>query len=194
MKRIIQVTLRGHAHAFSLQAEADAALQAYLDRARLRLADDPDRDEVLGDIEQAIAEKLNHLPGAADRVFSRAELASVLDAIGAVDAGNADDVATPAPSRQRRRLCKIRQGRCLAGICQGLAVYSSIHVGWVRTIVVALSMITVLLATILGMSNFALTFVAWLPVLIYIALMFILPVADTRDAWRARHGSHSSAT
>lgn len=194
MKRIIQVTLSGYPDKFSLSEGADAALQSYLDRAKRRLANDPDRDEVLRDLEQAIAEKLGKLPGSQERVVGRDELSPVLEAIGAVDTDNPQTIPADAPPDHRRKLYRIRQGRWLAGICQGLAGYSGIRVRWVRSIVVVLSLVTVFLALVLMMSNFVLAFIiAWLPILIYIAATFALPVAETRGPCADDYGKHSNA-
>lgn len=186
MKKVIQIILSGSSTTFQLDENADDALQSYLNRAKLRLGTDPDREEVLRDLEQSIGEKLARLPDAAGRIVSRDEVDSALEEIGAVDTGNAESGVPEARSSHRRQLFRIQQGRWLAGVCQGLAAYSSIRVEWVRLIVVALSIFAAFLSTIpmitFSASNLMLSiFIAWLPVAIYVVLMFILPVARTRD-------------
>lgn len=173
MKKIIHISLSGHPATFPLDEAGDAALQSYLDRARTRLEHDPDREEVLRDLEQSIAEKLACLPDLAGRTVRRDEVASTLDEIGAVDTDSAGAGTPEGRITRRRRLYRITEGRWLAGICQGLAAYSSIRVGWVRFIVVLL----VIFTSFLSLS----IVIAWIPVLAYIALTFILPVARTRD-------------
>lgn len=179
MKKIIQITLSGHPASFQLDVDADAALQSYLDRARLRLENDPDQEEVLRDLEQSIGEKLAQIPGAASRVISRDEVDSVLEQVGAVDTGNAETVAPDADARpdHRRRLCRIQEGQWFAGVCQGLAAYSSIRIEWVRSIFIILSVFT-----------------SGLPIVIYVVMMFILPVVRTRDEFFAGYYGRPNAT
>ena len=167
MQTVIQVSLSGHSKTFLLEEDACRALQAYLDRARSRLKRDPDREEVLRDLEQSIGEKLGQSLRPENRVISRKEVDVVLDEVGAVNAGNGDAADTP-PSEGPRRLCRIEEGKWFFGVCQGLAAYSGIAVEWVRSIFVIVSVFT-----------------GGIPVLIYLVLMFVLPVVQTRDEYTA---------
>ncbi len=162
MQKLTQVTLSGHAAAFPLDEDAVAALQLYLDRAQVRLAGNPDRDEVLRDLEQSIGEKLAVQMAGGGQVIQRATLVGVLDQIGVVEPIGAAE-APPPPPDGRRRLCRIQEGQQIAGVCQGLATYTSIRVDWVRTTFVLLSLVT-----------------AGVPALIYMALAVALPVVRTQ--------------
>jgi phage shock protein C len=64
-----------------------------------------------------------------------------------------------------RRLHRIREGQNIAGVCTGLAAYTELDVDWVRSLFV--------LATLFTAGVFS---------VVYIALAFILPVAETREA------------
>ena len=64
MDKTISIRLRGHAEQFRLEEVAYERLAQYLDRAASRLQDDPDRAEVLGDLERSIGDRL----GGLDRV------------------------------------------------------------------------------------------------------------------------------
>jgi phage shock protein PspC (stress-responsive transcriptional regulator) len=165
MDRTILVSLDGHAGRFRLDEPADARLSRYLERAAARLYDDPDRAEVLGDLERSVGDRLAALPGPADRVVTTVDIDGVLEAIGAVETGH-DPVADvrPAPGR-RRRLRRVREGQQIAGVCTGLAAYAEIDVDWVRTVFVLGTLVT---AGILG--------------LVYIVLVLVLPVTPTREA------------
>ena len=90
----------------------------------------------------------------------------VLEEIGAVDTGH-DPASGGAPTRapKPRRLHRIREGQQIAGVCTGLAAYAELDVDWVRTVFFLGTLVT---AGFLG--------------LVYIALAFILPVAETREA------------
>ena len=172
MQTVIQVSLSGHSKAFHLEEDAYRALQAYLDRARSRLKRDPDHDEVLRDLEQSIGEKLGQSLRPENRVISRKEIDVVLDEIGAVNAGNGDTADTVQFGRPRR-LCRIEEGKWFFGVCQGLAAYSGISVEWVRSIFVIVSVFT-----------------GGIPVLIYLVLMFALPVVQTYDEYNASLRTH----
>jgi phage shock protein PspC (stress-responsive transcriptional regulator) len=175
MQTVIQVSLSGHSKAFQLEEEAYRALQAYLERARSRLKRDPDHEEVLRDLEQSIGEKLGQSLRPENRVISRKEIDVVLDEVGAVNTGNGD-AADPAQFGRPRRLCRIEEGKWICGVCQGLAAYSGIAVEWVRSIFVVVSVFT-----------------GGIPVLIYLALMFALPVVRTYDEYNASLHMHSGA-
>jgi phage shock protein PspC (stress-responsive transcriptional regulator) len=167
MQTVIQVSLSGHSKTFLLEEDAYRALQAYLDRARSRLRRDPDNEEVLRDLEQSIGEKLGKSLRPENRVISRKEIDVVLEEIGAVNTGNGEAADAPQPG-QPRRLCRIEEGKWFFGVCQGLAAYSGITVEWVRSIFVIVSVFT-----------------GGFPVLIYLVLMFVLPVVRTHDEYNA---------
>jgi phage shock protein PspC (stress-responsive transcriptional regulator) len=175
MQTVIQVSLSGHSKTFQLEEEAYRALQAYLDRARSRLKRDPDHEEVLRDLEQAIGEKLGQSLRPENRVINRKEVDVVLEEVGAVDTGNGDAVDTAQLGRPRR-LCRIEEGKWIFGVCQGLAAYSGIAVEWVRAIFVIVSVFT-----------------GGIPVLVYLVLMFALPVVSTYDEYNASLHTHSGA-
>ena len=163
---MIVVSLEGHAGQFRLREDAYDLLARYLDRAAARLQDDADRAEVIGDLERSVGDKLAALPGSSDRLVSAADIDAILEEIGAVDTGRdpvPDEAGAP---RRRRRLHRIREGQEFAGVCTGLAAYAELRVDWVRWLVV--------LATIFTAGIFG---------LVYLALVFILPV----DATRAIH-------
>ena len=175
MQIVIQVSLSGHSKTFLLEEEAYRSLQSYLDRARARLKRDPDPEEVLRDLEQSIGEKLGQSLRSENRVISRKEVDVVLAEVGAVNTGNGD-AAEPPLFGQPRRLCRIEEGKWIFGVCQGLAAYSGISVEWVRAIFVIVSV-----------------FSGGIPVLIYLALVFALPVVRTCDEYKASLHTRSSA-
>ena len=175
MQKVIQISLSGHPTMFQLAEDAYAALQSYLDRARSRLKRDPDRDEVLRDLEQSIGDKLAPLR-PENRVISRREIDAVLEQVGAVNTGNGESPAATPPPDRPRRLCRIQEGEWFCGVCQGLAAYSSIDIAWVRTIFIILTICT-----------------GGLPILLYIVLMFVLPVARTHDEYAAMQSDVNAA-
>jgi phage shock protein PspC (stress-responsive transcriptional regulator) len=176
MQTVIQISLSGHSTPFQLDEDAYKALQSYLERARSRLKRDPDRDEILHDLEQSIGEKLATLLHGENRIINRAEVAAILDQVGAVNTGNGETTGGTTQADRPRRLCRIEEGKWLFGVCQGLAAYSSITVDWVRTIFIIVSL-----------------FSGGIPILIYLVLAFALPVVRDRDEYNASLQSHSGA-
>jgi phage shock protein C len=176
MQTVIQISLSGHSTTFQLDEDAYRALQAYLDRARSRLKRDPDREEILRDLEQSIGEKLVELLRGDKRVVSAREVDSILEQVGAVDTGNGEPAAGAQPGVPRR-LCRIEEGKWFFGVCQGLAAYSGIQVEWVRSIFVIVSVFT-----------------GGIPLLIYLVLMFALPVVGTYDEYKASLRTQVGAT
>lgn len=166
MQTVIHVGLSGHATTFLLDEDGYASLRAYFERARSGLRRDPDRDEILRDLEQSIGEKLAALPHSGGRVIAGGEVDSVLGQVGTVDPGSSNGQARRAPSMRSRRFCRVEQGKWISGVCAGLAIRSGIRVDWVRTIFV--------LATV---------FTGGLVALVYVALMFALPALQTRDEY-----------
>ena len=165
MDKTIVINLSGHPEAYRFTEAAYDRLAEYLDRAATRLQDDPDRAEVLADLERSVGDKLAALLASQDRLVSVADIDGVLEQIGAVDTGQEPPADERDTQPRRRRLQRIREGQWIAGVCTGLAAYSEIRVDWVRTLFI--------FATIFTAGGFA---------LVYIALAFILPVASTREA------------
>jgi phage shock protein PspC (stress-responsive transcriptional regulator) len=95
MRRVISVSLNGNA--FQLEDDAHALLESYLDGASRALAANPDRDEILGDLEQAIADKCARFLGAGRSVLKRADVETVIAEMGPVD-GGADATSDAAAS------------------------------------------------------------------------------------------------
>ena len=97
MQKVIAISLTGHTRQFRLTEEAYADIDRYLSQARARLGSDADPDEVIGDLERSIGERLDAL-APDDRVLDATQVRGVLDEIGAVDGGPRARSAAPAPS------------------------------------------------------------------------------------------------
>jgi phage shock protein C len=173
MKKVNLVSLGADARQYSLDDGAYAHLYDYLERARVRLHADPDRDEVLRDLEQSISEKFANLLREGERVLTRADVEAALAQVGPVDAGSADPPPSgPSLPPRRRRLYRLREGQRIAGVCAGLAAYSDIRVDWIRTLFLALAAVT-----------------GGLFIVIYFVAAFILPVAQEPEEYAAAYGS-----
>ena len=150
MKRVITASLNRNAYPF--EEDAYAHLEAWLAEASARLADDPDRSEILADLEQAIADQCTQRLPSHQKVVTLEELRPALDHVGRVetpDAGPAAAAAAAAPAGaaattapQAVTLQQVSQGAWISGVCLGLARYSGIDPTLVRLLALVLLFIT----------------------------------------------------
>lgn len=87
MRAVNTISLNGNA--WQIESDGCEALATYLKSAETRLSADPDREEILADLEQAIADKLSRHVNAHKNVVSAMEVAQVLQEMGPVEAGAA---------------------------------------------------------------------------------------------------------
>jgi phage shock protein PspC (stress-responsive transcriptional regulator) len=183
MEKVVAINLNGRA--YHVEEPAYAALVAYLDRAAAQLASDPDRAEILRDLEQAIAEKCDRLLGPQKTVVTAEEVGRILAEMGPVETGDgtsapgqehaaADD--RPRGAAAAKRLYQIREGAMISGVCAGLAAFLDIDVTLVRVAFVILAIVTK------GV---------WL--LAYGIMMFVIPYAETAEQRAAASGQPFSA-
>lgn len=164
MQRVIGVRLSGHEAPIEMDEDAHDKLRHCLNRYEARLG--KDLDEVIRDLEQSIGEKLFDRMGSHRRVANLADVNAVLGEVGALDE-EAGAVPEPDDRLGRRRLLRIKEGQWIAGVCTGLAAYADVRVDWVR-----------LLFLVLAAGSIGVFLV------IYIALVFLLPVIPTHEAYR----------
>jgi len=184
MRSVISVELDGTT--FTCDERAYAALRSYLDRAGTRLGSHPDRAEVIAGLERSIAAKLRQRAATvAGGTLDEAAMLAALKEVGRVDGPVLDD---SAPSGRRpaldepvssaeggygeprtRKLYRLREGKWFAGVCAGIAAYAGIDA-------VILRLIFILTAFFSG----------GIVVLVYLVLMFVMPIADAEieDAHR----------
>ena len=150
MKRVITASLNRNAYQF--EEDAYARLEAWLAEASARLAGDPDRTEILADLEQAIADQCTQRLRPHQQVVTLEELQPALDQVGRVetaeagpatatpDAAPGSAAATAAP--QTVTLQQVTQGAWISGVCLGLARYSGIDPTLIRALALVLLFIT----------------------------------------------------
>ncbi len=178
MQKVVSISLNGIA--YQLEEPGYQRLRDYLERAEARLADSPDRAEVMGDLEQAIGEKCSHALGPHKTVVSTVELERIIEEMGPVESADESraDPAAPSgapsspPLAPRKRLYNIREGAMWAGVCNGIAAYLNVDVTWVRIAAVLLTLFT-----------------SGAVLLVYLALMFIVPYANTAEDRAAAFGA-----
>jgi phage shock protein PspC (stress-responsive transcriptional regulator) len=182
MERVVTINLNGNP--YQLEEPAFDALRAYIARAEAALAGNPDKAEIIRDLEQAIADKCARNLGAGKTVISSAEMKRVIDEMGPVNGDDdkpasgddADDDDADFGPRAPRRLYRIYDRHAWTGVSAGLAAYAGIDVAWVRV------------AWILSAI-----FSGGFSVLIYLVLIFAVPVAATSEELAAAHGAAFNA-
>lgn len=172
MERVVTINLNGNP--YQLEEPAYDALRAYIGRAEAALTDNPDRAEIVRDLEQAIADKCAAYLSPAKSVVSASEMARILEEMGPVEGANEQSAPRPESGPQegaRKRLYRIKDGAWIAGICTGIAAYLNMEVTIVRLIAIVLGFLT-------G---------GWI-LLVYLIAMFMIPSAHTSEEWAAAHG------
>ena len=190
MNKVITINLGGNA--YQLEEGGYDALRNYLETATARLQGNPDRDEILSDIEQAIAEKFRARLASHKTVVLAKEVEAVLAEMGPIEpdpdaskagasggATGSSTAAGPDPSAghgtKPKRLYRIREGEMIAGVCNGLAAYVGIDPTIVRLAFVLLTMF-------------------WgTGVLVYIVLAIVVPEASTPEEKAAAAGFPATA-
>ena len=187
MNTVIIINLNGNA--FHLEEPGYQSLRAYLERAQAQLKDNPDKTEIMADLEQAIADKCAHFLQPHKNVLSAAEIEEILKEMGPVQSDNAADASAAASSTPNaesksgaaaanapKRLYQIREGAMLSGVCTGLAAYLNVDVTIVRIAFVLLALLTT------GI---------W--ILVYLIMMLVVPFANTGEEYAAAAGAPFNA-
>src|SRR5688572_4425330 len=163
MKRI-SVTVSLNRTMLQFDETAYARLEQYLAESVSLLEGDPDPQEILNNLEQAVADQCTRRMAAGQTIVTLAQLEPALGEIGAVQVPNGGTASGPSPREGARDgarpLRQISEGAVISGVCQGLARYFALDVTLLRVITVLL-----LLGTGGGM------------ILVYLALMLLMPYA-----------------
>jgi phage shock protein PspC (stress-responsive transcriptional regulator) len=194
MNKVITINLGGTA--YQLEEVGFDALREYLDDAADRLRGNPDRDEIVADIELAIGEKFRSRLSNYKNVVTAPEVEAVLAEMGPVQgdsdfaagegpdsashasahSGAATDTATSTGTRTTpKRLYCIRDGAMLCGVCNGIAAYFNIDPTVVR---LAFALLTLFWGT---------------GVVVYLILAVVVPDASTAEEKAAAHGAPFTA-
>jgi phage shock protein PspC (stress-responsive transcriptional regulator) len=166
----IATTVRLNRSVLQFDDAAHARLEQYLAESTSLLEGDPDPQEILADLEQAVADQCLRRLRPQQAVVTLAELEPALDEIGSVQApGDGPAPASssstmrdtpPSPSMLSRSLQQVSQGAVISGVCLGLARYFSFDATMLRIVAVLL---------LFGTGGAM--------VLVYFGLMLLLPYA-----------------
>lgn len=167
MQKVISINLNGHA--YQVDEAGYDALRDYLAGAERTLAGNPDRREIVADLEQAIANRCRQVLGPHKSVVTAAEMEQIIKEMGPIEAPGAageaesESAREPADAAPRsRRLYRIPDGAMIAGVCNGLGAYFGVDAVLVRFGFVIAAVLTKG-AAVIG----------------YVAMMFVIPEAKT---------------
>ena len=195
MNKVITINLGGNA--YQLEEGGYDALRAYLETAAAKLSGNPDRDEIISDIERAIAEKFRALLASHKNVVETKEVTTVLTEMGPIEAEPGESAGTTAGSAEAasgatgqrkageertagsgtapKRLYRIQEGAMFAGVCNGIASYLNLDPTLVRIAFVVL--------TLFWGSG----------LLVYVAMAFLVPEARSPEEKAAASGFPATA-
>ncbi len=184
MRKVTTINLNHNA--YQIDEDGYEALRQYLENSERALGGNPDKAEIMADLEQAIADKIRVALGQYKTVVSAAEIERILKEMGPVVGtseganqtadGHVSSGAGAQTGPRPRRLYRIEEGKQWAGVCTGLAAYAGVDVTWVRVAFILLTIFT---------TGFFL--------LIYIVLAFAAPMATTPEEISAAYGQPFNA-
>ena len=156
----ISVTVGLNGSTLQLEEQAFRRLELYMAEASSVLEGNPDQQEILSDLEQAVADQCIRRMSPRQAVVTLAELEPALEEIGPVQSPGAASAAVPPPRDTPRALQQVSEGALISGVCQGLARYFGLDATLLRIFAVLL----------LFLSGGGM-------ILVYLALMLLLPYA-----------------
>jgi phage shock protein PspC (stress-responsive transcriptional regulator) len=156
----ISVTARLNRSTLQFDEAAYVRLESYLAEAARTLDGNPDQQEILGDMEQAVVDQCVRRLRPEQGPVTLAELEPALEEIGSVQVPGASTVSDQAARVAPRPLQQVSEGAVVSGVCQGLARYFGLNV-------TALRVFAVLLLFVSGGGM----------ILVYLALMLLMPYA-----------------
>jgi phage shock protein PspC (stress-responsive transcriptional regulator) len=156
----ISVTARLNRSTLQFDEAAYVRLETYLAEAARTLDGNPDQQEILGDMEQAVVDQCVRRLRPEQGPVTLAELEPALEEIGSVQVPGASTVSDQAARVAPRPLQQVSEGAVVSGVCQGLARYFGLNV-------TALRVFAVLLLFVSGGGM----------ILVYLALMLLMPYA-----------------
>jgi len=137
----ISSTVRLNRSTLQFDEAAFARLTQYLDESASLLEGDPDPQEILSDLEQAVADQCTRRLPTDRSIVTLAELEPALAEIGSVQVPGAPPAERLAPAAARP-LQQISEGALISGVCLGLARYFGLNVTALRIFAVLLLLLS----------------------------------------------------
>jgi len=161
----LATTVRLNRSVLQFDDAAHSLLERYLAESAGLLEGDPDPQEILSDLEQAIADQCTRRMRADQTVVTLAELEPALEEIGTVQNPAASVAAGSSTRSAARALEQVSENAVVSGVCAGLGRYFGFNVTALRVLTVVL-----LFLSCGGV------------LLVYLALMLLMPYAPLPPA------------
>ncbi len=160
MKKTISISI---AHTlFNIEEDAYAKLELYLRSIKEHFAANPDNEEIVGDIESRIAERLSELPHKIITLADVERITADMGTINQFDETEAHEEKTHSSKKgHRKQLYRDPDGAVIAGVASGLSYYTGVSADVMRLIFVIAA------------------FIHGIGIPVYIVLWFLLPEATT---------------
>jgi phage shock protein PspC (stress-responsive transcriptional regulator) len=157
----LATTVRLNRSVLQFDDAANARLERYLAESASLLEADPDPQEILADLEQAVADQCTRRLRPEQTVVTLAELEPALEEIGSVQTPGTGPASSGQPRAAAPRvLQQVSEGAVISGVCTGLGRYFGFNV-------TALRVFAVLLLLLSGGGV----------ILVYFTLMLLMPFA-----------------
>lgn len=131
MKKTINISLGGRA--FNLEEDAYEKLDRYISSVKQHFGDNPDKDEIISDIEHRIAEQFELL-NKQDQIITVKEVSELIKIMGTVDQIDGSENAHQSHSDEHsyRKLYRDMDNGILGGVATGIAAYFDIDPWLIR--------------------------------------------------------------
>lgn len=156
----ISTTVRLNRSVLQFDDAAHARLESYLAESASLLEGDPDPQEILADLEQAVADQCMRRLRPSQTIVTLVELEPALAEIGSVQVPGAEPAAESKSTGAPRPLQQASDAAVISGVCAGLGRYFGFNV-------TALRVFAVLLMLLSGGGV----------ILVYLTLMLLMPYA-----------------
>ncbi|OIP04194.1 hypothetical protein AUK18_00490 [Candidatus Beckwithbacteria bacterium CG2_30_44_31] len=156
------LTINFNQTVFSLEEDAYQKLDQYLNSVNKYFADNPDKEEIISDIETRAAEKFSQKLSRSKTVINLKDINGFISSMGTVEAISGEESVSAVSGKTRlKHLFRDPDNRIIAGVASGIAAYFGADPTLIRLIFIILI--------------FALGFSIWF----YPLLWLIIPLAKT---------------
>lgn len=139
MKKTLSISLANLN--FVLEEDAYQKLVTYLEQIRIHFSNNPDKDEIVKDIEYSIADKFSKLLSPTKQVISIEDAERVMQEIGSTHDFTKTEMVneeatsyTESEQTEKKRLYRDEEHQVIAGVCAGIANYFDVDVVWIRAL------------------------------------------------------------
>ena len=172
---------------FSLEEEGYRLLKEYLVQLEVRLHENPDRKEIISDIEARICELILD-EQSPENIVSAPRIKEIIRQLGLPDgaAGSSDDKCAPQQTEYSKetltkRLYRNPDGAKIGGVCNGLATYFQIEPTIIRLLFCS-PLLLLICVSVIPVINMLCPFFGVMisvSILLYLILWFAVPKACT---------------